>query len=32
MVLIDGYKLAGVVRAPFMEGMLARVQGPAPSP
>jgi len=32
MILIDGYKLAGVVRAPFMEGMLARVQGPLPSP
>jgi protein-disulfide isomerase len=32
MVLIDGYKLAGVVRAPFFEGMLSRIQGPAPSP
>ncbi len=32
MVLIDGYKLAGVVRAPFLEGMLERVQGPAPTP
>lgn len=32
MVLIDGYKLAGVVRAPFFEGMLSRIQGPAPRP
>jgi len=32
MVLIGGYKLVGVVRAPFFEGMLTAVQGPAPSP
>lgn len=29
-VLIGGYKLSGVVRRPFFEGILGRIQGPAP--
>ncbi|HFE44532.1 MAG TPA: hypothetical protein ENJ18_03420 [Nannocystis exedens] len=32
MVLIDGHRLTGVVRRPFLEGMLQAIQGPAPTP